>query len=470
MKKEKGRNAMTILPDEAYTKVRESHRAYFNSGVTKPVEFRIRQLAALKKAMKNREKELLDALWLDLHKSAYEAYTTELGILYSSIDHTIKNLRKWVKPEKAGAPLMLFGTRNRVYREPYGTVLIIGPFNYPVNLIIEPLIGAVAAGNCAVISTSRYTPYVSGILAQLIRDTFDEWYISIFEGGREVTTCLLSQPFDYVFFTGSEQTGRAVMRAAAEHLVPVTLELGGKSPCIVDDTADMITSARKICWGKFSNAGQTCVAPDYLVVHRHVREKLIREIQKHIREFYGDNPKESSDFGRIISTAHTERLGAIIGKSRVISGGEIDIERKYIAPTLLDSDWDDESMKEELFGPVLPVIEYTDIEDVIEKIRSRPKPLALYILTKNKRMGRVITERLSFGGGCINDVMMHVGNPHLPFGGVGASGIGSYHGKQSYLTFSHEKSILERVVNIESDVMYPPYTGKKLSMIKKFLK
>ncbi len=453
-----------------YKKVLKRHNAFFDTGSTRSIDFRREQLRKLKAALKTGERPLLEALWQDLHKSEYEAYTTEIGILYSSINYALKHLPRWAKPEKAGAPLTFFGTKNRIYREPYGTVLIIGPFNYPVNLIIEPLIGAIAAGNCAVVSTSRLTPHVSGVLANIIRDTFSEQYISSFEGGRETNSRLLSLPFDSIFFTGGENTGKAVMRAAAENLVPVTLELGGKSPCIVDETADPVSAARKICWGKFSNAGQTCVAPDYLVVHRTVKDKLIEEITRRIRDFYGANPKESDDFGRIVTTAHAERLAKLINPKNVITGGVVDVESRYVSPTLLESDWDDEPMKEEIFGPILPVIDYTDIDDVIKRIRKKPKPLALYVLTKNRRLSRKVRDSLSFGGGCINDVMMHVGNPHLPFGGVGASGIGSYHGKRSFLTFSHEKSVMERVLTIESDVMYPPYNEKKLSLIRKVFK
>jgi aldehyde dehydrogenase (NAD+) len=305
----------------------------------------------------------------------------------------------------------------------------------------------------------------------MIKETFDESYIRVIEGKQDITSTLLNAPFDYIFFTGSPRVGKIVMEAAARRLIPVTLELGGKNPCIVDETADIDSAARKIAWGKFSNAGQICVAPDYLVVHKQVKSRLLDSLKKYLLCFYGDDPRGSDDFGRIINEAHTERLQQLIDPGKVVVGGEYDIKQKYIAPTILDGvEWDDRIMEEEIFGPVLPVLEYENLDEMITGIKSKQKSLALYIFTKNKCMGRKIIDTIQFGGGCINDVLVHVGNPYLPFGGVGASGIGSYHGKSSFDTFSHMKSILERNMNMESDVMYPPYTDKKLGMIKKFLK
>ena len=408
---------------------------------------------------------------MELHKSAYEAFSTEIGVLYSAINYAVKNLKKWASPQTVKTPLMLFGARSRIYAEPYGTVLIIAPFNYPVNLVFEPLIGAITAGNCAIIKPSELTPGVSRIIALMIKETFDEAYVRVIEGKQDVTSTLINAPFDYIFFTGSSRVGKIVMEAAARRLIPVTLELGGKNPCIVDETADIDTAARKIAWGKFSNAGQICVAPDYLVIHKQVKAYLLDSLKKHLISFYGDNPRESDDFGRIINEEHAERLRQLIDPDKVVVGGDYNIKQKYIAPTILDGvEWNDRIMEEEIFGPILPLLEYENLDEVISHIKNKQKPLAIYVFTKDRIAGKKIIDNISYGGGCINDVLVHVGNPHLPFGGVGTSGIGSYHGKRSFDTFSHMKSILERNMSMESDIMYPPYTAKKLGMIKKFLK
>ena len=308
-------------------------------------------------------------------------------------------------------------------------------------------------------------------IALMIKETFDEAYIRVIEGKQDVTSTLINAPFDYIFFTGSPRVGKIVMEAAAHRLIPVTLELGGKNPCIVDETADIDTAARKIAWGKFSNAGQICVAPDYLVIHKQVKAYLLDSLKKHLISFYGDNPRESDDFGRIINEEHAERLRQLIDPDKVVVGGDYNIKQKYIAPTILDGvEWNDRIMEEEIFGPILPLLEYENLDEVISHIKNKQKPLAIYVFTKDRIAGKKIIDNISYGGGCINDVLVHVGNPHLPFGGVGTSGIGSYHGKRSFDTFSHMKSILQRNMSMESDIMYPPYTAKKLGMIKKFLK
>jgi aldehyde dehydrogenase (NAD+) len=462
---------MRHIHDNEIIEIMDNHRKYFETGITRDVEFRLQQLVKLKQMLRRNEDVLIQALQMELHKSAYEAFSTEIGILYGDINFIIKNLKKWVKPQKVKTPLVLFGTRSYVRAEPYGTALIIAPFNYPVNLVFEPLIGAIAAGNCSVIKPSELTPGVSRIIALMIKETFDEAYIRVIEGKQDITSMLINSPFDYIFFTGSQRVGKIVMEAAARRLTPVTLELGGKNPCIVDETADINSAARKIAWGKFSNAGQICVAPDYLVVHRQVKARLLDSLKKYLKDFYGDDPSGSEDFGRIINEAHTERLRQLIDHSKVVVGGDYDIKQKYIAPTILDGvEWNDRIMEEEIFGPILPVLEYENLDEVISQIKNKQKPLALYIFTRDKIAGKKIIENISYGGGCINDVLVHVGNPYLPFGGVGTSGIGSYHGKRSFDTFSHMKSILERKMSMESDIMYPPYTGKKLGMIKKFLR
>jgi aldehyde dehydrogenase (NAD+) len=452
-------------------KIIEQQHQFFRSGATRNIDFRIRQLAVLKQAIKSNENLILEALYQDLHKSQYEAFTTEIGIVYNDIGQIIKNVRRWAKPQKVKTPLSLLGAGSYVYPEPYGTVLIIGPYNYPMNLIFEPLMGVIAAANCAVIKPSEMSPHVSEVVAKIIKENFAEDFIRVVEGDKEVTEALINAPFDYIFFTGSARVGKIVLEAAAKNLIPVTLELGGKSPCIVDKTADINTAAKKIVWGKFSNAGQTCVAPDYLVVHQTVKKPLLEAITKYIECFYGKKPEDSPDYGRIINTAHTERLARLIDKAKVLTGGEYDIQQHYIAPTVLDkTSWDDEVMQDEIFGPLLPVIEYDDLAGVIEKINSKPKPLGLYLFSKDKTVEEKVISSISYGGGCLNEVLLHVGNSNLPFGGVGASGLGAYHGKTSFETFSHQKSILKRNFNINAMMSCPPYTSQQLNMVRKFLK
>ena len=462
---------MTQIDSEQVLKILDEHKKYFETGKTKNIDFRIRQLIKLKQAIKANEELIIEAMHQDLRKSRHEAFTTEIGVLYVSLELVIKNLKKWAKPKKVPTPLIFFGAKSFIHHEPYGTVLIIGPFNYPMNLVIEPLIGAISAGNCAVIKPSEMTPNVSKIIAKIIIESFEEDYIRVIEGDKEVTSLLIKAPFDYIFFTGSVSVGKIVMEAAARNLIPVTLELGGKSPCIVDETANIDLAAQKIAWGKFSNAGQTCVAPDYVIVHKLVKTQLINSLKKCLERFYGVNPKESADFGRIINTRHTERIRQLIDKDKVVIGGNFDIEARYISPTVLDHvDWGDKVMEDEIFGPVLPVLEFENLETVITHINSKPKPLSLYLFTQNKAVEERIINDISFGGGCINDTFIHLGNPYLPFGGVGASGIGSYHGKRNFETFSHEKSILKRSINLNIDIMYPPYGERKLKLIRRFLK
>jgi aldehyde dehydrogenase (NAD+) len=461
---------MTELNGEQVLKILDEHKKYFETGKTKNIDFRIHRLIKLKQVIKTNEELIIEAMHLDLHKSRHEAFITEIGVLYVSLDLAIKNLKKWAKPKKVPTPLIFFGAKSVVYAEPYGTVLIIGPFNYPMNLVIEPLIGTISAGNCAVIKPSEMTPNVSKIIAKIIKESFEEEYVRVIEGDKEVTSLLINAPFDYIFFTGSVSVGKIVMQAAARNLIPVTLELGGKSPCIVDETANIDLAAQKIAWGKFSNAGQTCVAPDYVIVHKLVKKQLIDSFKKCLERFYGIDPKESKDYGRIINIKHTERIRQLIDKDTVVIGGDFDIEARYIAPTLLDHvDWDDKVMEDEIFGPVLPILEFENLETLIMHINSKPKPLSLYLFTKNKVVEEKIINNVSFGGGCVNDTFLHLGNPYLPFGGVGASGMGSYHGKRSFETFSHEKSILKRKINLNIDIMYPPYVERKLNLIKRFL-
>jgi aldehyde dehydrogenase (NAD+) len=462
---------MTQLTTEELSRILDAHKKFFAAGKTQNIDFRIKQLNILKQALKTNEEAIISAMYQDLHKSRYETFTTEIGVLYYSIELITRHLKKWAKPRRVPTPVIFLGAQSYIYREPYGTALIIGPFNYPVNLVFEPLIGAISAGNCAVIKPAQMTPNVSKIIAKIIQESFPEDYIRVIEGDREATAALINAPFDYLFFTGSVPTGKTVMQAAARNLVPVTLELGGKSPCIVDETANPDLAAQKIVWSKFSNAGQTCVAPDYVYVHQQVKKQLLDNLKKYILRFYGANPKESKDYGRIVNEKHTERLKQLIDRDKVVVGGESDIENRYIAPTVLDRvGWDDPVMADEIFGPILPVLESDNLDTVIKEINRRPKPLALYLFTGSKEVEKKIIGNISYGGGCINDTFIHLGNPYLPFGGVGNSGIGAYHGKASFETFSHTKSILKRKANLFGDMIFPPSDDRKLSLVRRFLK
>ena len=383
-----------------------------------------------------------------------------------------KELKNWSKTKQTDTPLYLFPTKSYIKKEPYGTVLIIGPFNYPVQLVFEPLIGAIAAGNTAIVKPSELTPHVAIVIKDIIEDTFDEAYVSVVEGGIEETQTLLSLPFDYMFFTGSEKVGKIVYEAAARKLIPVTLELGGKSPVIVDDTANIKVASERISFGKFTNAGQTCVAPDYILVQRKVKNDLIKALKKTITEFYGENIEKSPDFGRIVNQKHFNRLNDLIQihKDNVVFGGNSSKEDLYIEPTLLDNITNDNIiMKEEIFGPILPIITYDNFDEVLEIIQSKSKPLSLYLFSEDENMTHRVVEELSFGGGAINDTLMHLANPNLPFGGVGSSGIGQYHGKYSFDTFSHMKSYTFKSTRLESSLFFPPYKGK-FKYIKTFFK
>ncbi|WP_239822629.1 aldehyde dehydrogenase, partial [Staphylococcus epidermidis] len=447
-------------------------KAFFNTHKTKNLKFRKQQLKLLSKNIKNHENELLDALYKDLGKSKVEAYATEIGMLLKSIKLMRKELKNWSKTKQTDTPLYLFPTKSYIKKEPYGTVLIIGPFNYPVQLVFEPLIGAIAAGNTAIVKPSELTPHVAIVIKDIIEDTFDEAYVSVVEGGIEETQTLLSLPFDYMFFTGSEKVGKIVYEAAARKLIPVTLELGGKSPVIVDDTANIKVASERISFGKFTNAGQTCVAPDYILVQRKVKNDLIKALKKTITEFYGENIEKSPDFGRIVNQKHFNRLNDLIQihKDNVVFGGNSSKEDLYIEPTLLDNITNDNKiMKEEIFGPILPIITYDNFDEVLEIIQSKSKPLSLYLFSEDENMTHRVVEELSFGGGAINDTLMHLANPNLPFGGVGSSGIGQYHGKYSFDTFSHMKSYTFKSTRLESSLFFPPYKGK-FKYIKTFFK
>ncbi|MDU2393944.1 aldehyde dehydrogenase [Bacillus sp. (in: firmicutes)] len=451
----------------------EEHKEFFHTGSTKTLQFRLEQLRKLKDGIQRYEKRIIKALYKDLGKSEFEAYVTEVGFLLDSINNTMKNLKKWMKPEKVKTPFTLWPAKSFIMKEPYGTVLIIGPYNYPFQLLIEPLIGVIATGNCAVLKPSENTPHITSVVNELISELFDKSYVRVIEGEKETTSTLIHAPFDYIFFTGSVQVGKIVMEAAAKNLVPVTLELGGKSPVIVDKTANIDLAAKRIVWGKLLNTGQTCIAPDYMMVHSNVKEELISKMKETIVNYYGENSMQSKDYGRIVNERQFDRLASIIeqDKENVIFGGTSVKENLYIEPTLLEAkSWSDATMQDEIFGPILPILEYNQLEEAIQTINKRPKPLALYVFTEDKQCEEEVLSRLSFGGGCINDTIFHSANSHLPFGGVGNAGIGAYHGKYSFDLFSHHKSIVKKSTKMDVSFVMPPYSEKKMDFIRKFLK
>lgn len=458
---------MTGTIPSAYKKQRE----FFYSQQTKTLTFRLEQLEKLRLGIISYEQEIIDALRIDLGKHPLETYATEIGFVLHSIRMTQKSLRKWMKDEKKRTPLFLQPSKSRVVSEPYGVVLIIGPFNYPFQLLIEPLVGAIAAGNTAILKPSELVPTFSKVIEKMIHHLFPSSYVNIFLGEKETTMELLEQSFDYIFFTGSTTVGKSVMKAASEHLTPVTLELGGKSPTIITSQADISLAARRVIYGKMMNAGQTCVAPDYVVIEEAVKKEFIEECQKTLYRFYGKDIKKSPSFSRIVNERHTKRLVHLMNESasELISGGEYDVSSCYVAPTLYDASWESPLMKDELFGPLLPIISYQSLDDVIHHINERPKPLALYIFSRDKKEQETILNQTSSGGVSINNTIFHLVSSHLPFGGVGTSGIGNYHGKYSFDTFSHKRAVLAST-KLDTPFIYPPYTDKHLKWIKRVLK
>ncbi|MFD2247337.1 aldehyde dehydrogenase [Pontibacter ruber] len=448
----------------------EKQRRFFATGKTLSVEFRREQLNRLLDALLRHEQELFDAMYQDFRKPAFESFATEVGFVEQELRLVLKQLNKWVKPRKVKETLVNFPARSYIYSEPYGIALIIGPWNYPLQLVLNPLIGAIAAGNCAIVKPSELTPATSEVIARLINATFDEGYVSAVEGGVRTTQHLLAERFNYIFFTGSTPVGRIVMKAAAEHLTPVTLELGGKSPVIVTEDADLDLAARRIAWGKFLNAGQTCVAPDYVLVHEQVKEELIEQLRLTIAQFYGEDPASSPDYARIINDRHFDRLSSYLQDVHVRVGGQTDDTARYIAPTVVDQvTWQHPIMQEEIFGPLLPVLTFNTIEEVIQTVNAHERPLAFYLFSQSQELQEEVLQRVHFGGGCINDTISHLINPNLPFGGVGSSGMGSYHGQQSFDLFSNQKSVVKRGTWLDLPLRYPPY-GNKLPLIRKAFK
>ena len=446
-------------------------RSYFQSGATLPVSARLAALRRLYDAISSHEKEIRRALQKDLGKSGFESYMCETGMVLEEISYMLKHTRKFAREQRVHTPLAQFCSRSYKKPSPYGVTLIMSPWNYPFMLTLSPLADALAAGNTAVVKPSAYSPYTSEVLLSILTECFDPKYVAVVTGGRAENTCLLREHFDYIFFTGSQAVGKEVMRSAAEHLTPVTLELGGKSPCIVDQTADIRLAARRIVFGKYLNCGQTCVAPDYVYCHRSVKDQLIKEVQKQIRRQYGKQPLHSSDYGKIINEKHFDRILGLIDEKKVVHGGGSDRSTLRIEPTVMDNvTFSDAVMQEEIFGPVMPILVFDSLDEVIRRINSMPHPLALYIFTSNKKTARKVTARCGFGGGCINDTIIHLATSEMGFGGFGESGMGAYHGKTGFDTFTHYKSIVDKKTWIDLPMRYQPYRKGDEKLVRFFLK
>ncbi|WP_075982720.1 aldehyde dehydrogenase [Bacillus massilinigeriensis] len=455
---------------ENYSNLITKQNNFFRTNKTKKLDFRREALEKLRAAIKQKEKDLLAALKADLNKSEFDAYTTEIGVVLEEIRFTLSHLSSWTKPEKVKTPITHIGSSGYIYSEPYGVSLIISPWNYPFQLAIAPLIGAIAAGNCAIIKPSELTPKTSEQLADLIQDIFPEEYISVILGGVETSQALLSEKVDYIFFTGSVPVGKVIMEAAAKNLTPVTLELGGKSPCIVHEDANVKLAAKRIAWGKFTNAGQTCIAPDYLYLHKNIKEEFLKQLKDAIQELYGAEPLKNENFTKIVSKRHFNRLASFISNGKLFWGGKREEDSLMIEPTVLtDITWDDPIMQDEIFGPILPVLEFDSLDDAFEGINHHPHPLSLYLFSENEEIQQKVLNSISFGGGCINDTVYHFASPYLPFGGVGPSGMGAYHGKGSFDTFSHKKSVLKQTTKFDIPFRYPNVKNG-LKKIKMFLK
>lgn len=448
-----------------------AQRKYFQTGATLPVSFRIDALRRLYEAVSGSEKEIHDALRKDLGKSGFESYMCETGLVLEEISYMLKHIRRFAGEKRVRTPLAQFHSRSYKKPSPYGVTLIMSPWNYPFMLTLSPLVDALAAGNTAVVKPSAYSPNTSEVIRQILTKCFEPQYVSVVTGGRAENTCLLHEHFDYIFFTGSQSVGKEVMRSAADHLTPVTLELGGKSPCIVDQTANIRLAARRIVFGKYLNCGQTCVAPDYIYCHRSVRDRLIKEIVKQIRRQFGKKPLDNTNYGKIINEKHFDRILGLIDKEKVVFGGNSDRDALRIEPTVMDNvTFSDAVMQEEIFGPVMPVLTFDSLDEVIRNVNAMPHPLALYLFTSSKAAAKKVTARCGFGGGCINDTIIHLATTEMGFGGFGESGMGSYHGKTGFDTFTHYKSIVDKKTWLDLPMRYQPYRKMHEKMVRFFLK
>ncbi|WP_247236512.1 aldehyde dehydrogenase [Telluribacter sp. SYSU D00476] len=462
-----------MVASSTYSALFAAQKQFFESGATRSYSFRKKQLKKLKRAVEVYEDQITQALYDDLHKASAEAYATEIGFLHEEINYTLDHLKEWMKPGKVRSPLVAQPSTSRIYRDPLGLTLIIAPWNYPFQFLFSPLVGAIAGGNCAILKPSEEVPHTAAVAEALVKEFFPEEYIAVVQGqGHVVVPELMDHfAFDHVFFTGSVPVGKIIMAAAAKHLTPVTLELGGKSPCIIDKTADLEKSANRITWGKFVNAGQTCVAPDYILIHHSRKDEFIRHMAQSIRKFYGDDPAVSPDYPRMVNRKRFDAVSKYLGQGRIVLGGQVREEEKYIAPTLIDEvTLDDPIMQEEIFGPVLPILTFDKLSEVPAIVGQNPYPLALYFFSDDKKNQEYILNTIRFGGGCINDVLMHLGNPSIPFGGIGTSGFGAYHGKYSFDTFTHAKGVLKTSTLLDIPFRYPPYTEKKEKYLKMFMK
>jgi len=445
----------------------EKLRAYYTTHKTKDVKFRLGQLRNFKKAILKNQKKIEDALWADLHKSPEETFITEVSIVLQEIDMHLKNLRYWARPQKVFTSLPLLPSSSKIIYEPLGVSLVVAPWNYPFQLLMAPLVGSISAGGCTLLKPSPDAPAIAKVMEELVAETFDPAYVSVVQGRRETNALLFKQRYDLIFFTGSPMLGKIVMKAAAEHLTPVILELGGKSPCIVDAGANLTKAAKRIAWGKMINAGQTCIAPDYLLVHESIKQELLDKIAANIREMYGENIRESRFFPRIVSERAMNRLKTLMGSGTVHSGGEVIDEERFISPTILDNVKPDHPvMQEEIFGPILPTLTFKQIDEAVDYINSNEEPLAFYYFGKNKKAKEILRQTTS-GGACINDTLLHIANHNLPFGGVGNSGTGKYHGKQSFLAFSNQRSVVTTPAWIDLPFKYVPF--KYFGLLKRIL-
>ena len=459
------------MNSEEIKKIRKKQKDFFKEGKTLDVKERLKALRRLYDVTEKRQDDIAAALFKDLGKSEAESYMCETGLSLSEISWLLKHTKKLAKEERVRTPLAQYFARSFKKPSPYGSVLIMSPWNYPVLLSLDPLADAVAAGNTVVLKPSAYSPESSKILSEIISEAFPEGWVYVIEGGREENSALLDEKWDMIFFTGSQAVGKTVLKKAAENLTPVTLELGGKSPCIVDETAKIPLAAKRIVWGKYLNCGQTCVAPDYILCKKEIKDELVSEVKKQIALQFGEKPLENPDYGKIINKKHFERICGLIDQEKLVFGGGSDAGSFKIEPTVLDNViWDDAVMKEEIFGPVLPVMTYEDIKELPEVINSRPKPLALYIYSESKENINFITQRCSFGGGCVNDCVIHLATSKMPFGGVGESGMGCYHGKEGFKTFSHSKSIVDKKTWFDMPMRYQPFKSGNIKLIKKFVK
>lgn len=446
----------------------EQQRAFFASGRTKNVHFRIEQLKKLRDGIKRNEHLLYDALKKDLGKARVESYMTEIGFTYGEINHMIHKVRSWSKPRSVRSGLVNMDARSEIHYEPFGVVLVMAPWNYPFQLTIAPLAAAIAAGNCAVVKPADYSGHTSEVMRKIISESFDPSYVSVFLGNRTVNLAVLEERYDMICFTGSPSLGRVVMEKASRHLTPVLLELGGKSPCIVDEDAQVELAAKRIAFGKYLNAGQTCIAPDYLFAHAKIKDRLLDRIRHYIHQFYGGDPRQSPDFGRIINARQYERVKGLLGAGTIVEGGQTADEERYIAPTIIDGiSPSDPIMNEEIFGPLLPVMTFSHIGEVEAFVTSREKPLALYYFSQSRAKQKRMLMNTSAGGVCINDTIMHISNPNLPFGGVGSSGMGQYHGHHSFLSFSHAKPVLRKTTLFDLPIRYAPYKDSMLRLAKR---